>query len=130
MHSIRLFLIGLLASLSIFEEGTALAQDQPIFSQGQAQTVNSGLVECTGHSSRNSAIGIVTAKDGSKWTVSAPVHFSKSLFANDLYNDCSGNRYEGPQDVDLNAIPIRTQAGGEDVYTAYIFADNYFCILR
>ncbi len=126
MVIVRLLVIGLLGLPSLFSEGTAWARDQAIFSQGQARVINSGLMECRGRRSRTSAIGEITATDGSKWTVPAAVHYSKPLFADDLYNDCSGIRYDSPRDIDLNALPIRTQAGGTDVYTAYIFADNYF----
>ena len=126
MKTFLLLLLGLGASLGSTLEKTAWAQSQPVYSQGRAETTNAGLFKCRGGYSRNSAVGKVTASDGSEWTVPAVVNFSKSLFANDLYNVCNSIRNDGPKDVDLKAVPIRTQAGGEDVYTAYVFADNYF----
>ncbi|MBT6093785.1 MAG: hypothetical protein HOH04_02815 [Rhodospirillaceae bacterium] len=124
-------MIGLLASLCLFFKGlipgdTALAQDRVTFTQGPGRADNTALMECQGYRSRPSAIGTVSAEDGSQWTVPGPVHFSTALFADDLYNDCSGKRYRGPEDIDLSAIPVRTHAGGEETFTAYVFADNYF----
>lgn len=126
MLFIRLSVLGLFVCFRVLGGGTAYSQEQPTFSQGPAQIVHSGLIKCTDRGARVSALGMVTAMDGSKWIVPAPVHYSKHLFANDLYNDCSGNRPNSPKDLDLTAIPLRTEADGKDVYSAYIFADNYF----
>ena len=126
MGGFRLALTALVACLTIFGTGNVSADDQPIFSQGKARILKTGLVECGGWRSRPSAVGEVTASNGSTWTVPAPVHYDKSLFADDLFNGCGGKEYSGPGEIDLNTIPVRTQAGGTEVFTAYLFADNYF----
>jgi len=126
MPYIRFLLINLLALIVLFESSAVFAQEQPVFSKGDAQVVNPALMTCEGKRSRISSLGRVVAEDGSRWVVPAPVHFSTSLFASDLYNDCSGKRHKGPGSVELSSLPVQTQSGGTDVYTAYIFADNYF----
>tara|TARA_B100000315_G_scaffold250879_1_gene284589 strand:+ start:1204 stop:2175 length:972 start_codon:yes stop_codon:yes gene_type:complete len=126
MRFLQLVLLGLIAGPTLIGPIDVLAEDHPAFSQGNAQTTISGLIKCGGWRSRPSAIGEVTATDGSRWTVPARVNYKKSLFADDLYNGCGGKQYSSLRDIDLNKIPIRTQAGGKEVFTAYIFADNYF----
>ena len=126
MRILQLIILALVAGLTLIGPEKVFAQDQPAFSQGGARTINSGLIKCGGWRSGPSAIGEVTAADGSRWTVPARVNYKKSLFADDLFNECGGKEFSGPGEIDLNSIPVRKQAGGTDIYTAYIFADNYF----
>jgi|SaaInl4_150m_RNA_FD_contig_81_336520_length_1005_multi_4_in_0_out_0_1 hypothetical protein len=126
MRILQLIILALVAGLTLIGPEKVFAQDQPAFSQGGARTINSGLIKCGGWRSRPSAIGEVTAADGSRWTVPARVNYKKSLFADDLFNECGGKEFSSPSEIDLNSIPVRKQAGGIDIYTAYIFADNYF----
>lgn len=102
------------------------AADAPTFSEGNAQILNHGLMTCQGHRARVSALGTVNDEKGQSWVVPAKVNFDPLYFADDLYNECNGETYSGSDSFDLNKVKIRTQAGGQDIYTAYVFADNYF----
>lgn len=88
----------------------------------------STLLSCS--NGRNSPLGTITSTDGNTWTVPADVNFEDSSFptASDLYNPCSGVQYntaaEAIAALDGSDI-IEVDAGGA-VYTAYVFADNYF----
>lgn len=103
----------------------AAAQEAPSFSSGIARTINPGLIDCPGWGSRVSAVGRITSEDGKQWIVPAPTNFTAALKASDLHNPCGGKRLSGTGELDLNAVPV-TDAGGTEIFTAYIFADNYF----
>lgn len=120
------FPIVLIAALLLGFENAALAQDQPTIVRGEARITNPGLTECGGRGSRVSATGEVVDQNGVRWKLPAPVTYSKPLFADDLHNRCSGKQYASYGDLDLSTIPVRTTAGGKEIFTAIIFADNYF----
>lgn len=94
------------------------------FTTGPAKTTDPGLIDC-GSGSRVSAVGEITATDGTVWTVPAATNFTTGPKAPDLYNDCAGTTRSGVSDLDLASLPL-ADAGGTEEFTAYVFADNYF----
>jgi arylsulfatase A-like enzyme len=77
---------------------------------------------------RVSAVGAVTATDGTIWTVPSATQFTTAAKAPDLYNDASGvtpaNIAAAQAAID-NAPTVVIDNDGE-VVTGYLFADNYF----
>lgn len=80
---------------------------------------------------RIAAVGTMKSSDNKSWTVPASVAFSNPSFpfAPDLYNQyVKGHTYKTNAEAEqalLESQLIKVDAQG-DVYTAYIFADNYF----
>ncbi len=111
----------ILATLSI--SITAIAEEAT-WTTGTATVVNDGLIDC-GRGTRTSAVGNITSDDGTVWTVPAQTLYTTAPKATDMFNECDGIKYTRSSDVDLNAVPV-VDAGGNDLFTAYIFADNYF----
>ena len=123
MARISSVLVLAIATLAI--AGAALAQEQPSFTTGPARTDVANLFDCPGSRARVSPVGTIRSDDGKQWTVPAETHFQTVPKAADLYNQCRGKRPRSLADVDLAAVPV-IEAGGSQVFTAYIFADNYF----
>ena len=98
--------------------------EQPSFTKGIATTINPGLIDCGGRS-RVSAVGEITSEDGLKWTVPAKTEFETATKASDLFNQCGGEELDGVSELKLDSVPV-IDAGGSEVFTAYLFADNYF----
>ncbi len=94
------------------------------FSSGPAETVIEGLIDC-GEGSRPSNVGTITAEDGTDWTVPADTAFADGPKASDLYNECANITNASLGDVDLASVPVM-DAGGEEEFKAFVFADNYF----
>lgn len=94
------------------------------FTQGRARTINEGLLDCRG--GRVSAVGTITADDGTTWTVPAATAYETGPRAADLYNECGGAMLASSAELDLEALPITEVNADGEVITAYIFADNYF----
>ncbi len=94
------------------------------FSRGLATTTTSSLIDC-GRGSRVSAVGKITAEDGSEWTLPADTSFTEGPKAADLYNDCGGDIRGGVDNFDVSEVVLQ-DAGGDEEFVAYIFADNYF----
>ncbi len=113
-------------SVFLITTAQASASDLPAFSNGNPVISNQGLITCNGHRSRTSAMGTVRDENGQTWDVPAKVNFDPSYFADDLHNVCSGITHSRIDDLDLNKVRIRKQAGGQETYTAYLFGDNYF----
>lgn len=101
----------------------ALAQE-PSFTRGPATVVDPGLYEC-GKRSRVSAVGEIVAEDGTVWTVPADTAFTTAPKATNLYDTCTDVTPSGEAEVDLDLVPV-VDLGGDTVFTAFIFADNYF----
>lgn len=101
----------------------AFAQE-PSFTTGPAETTNPGLIDC-GNRSRISPVGEIAADDGTVWTVPAATNFETAPKATDLYNECGGIQLGSLSELDLADVPLM-DAGGDEEFTAYIFADNYF----
>ena len=103
---------------------SATKAQEPSFSVGPATEINSGLFDC-GPRARISAVGKIAAEDGTEWIVPAQTHFETATKATDLYNECNGNTMAGIEALDLTEVPL-LDAGGDEEFVAYIFADNYF----
>ena len=78
---------------------------------------------------RVAGIGTISATDNSVWTVPAEVNYTNSNFptASDLYNP-DGNKYANSIEALAAFNPaniINIDTAGE-IYTGFIFADNYF----
>lgn len=111
------------AIMAIATATSAFAQ-APAFTTGRATTKNPGLVEC-GKGSRVSAVGEIADASGKLWTVPAATRFGSAPPAADLFNECGGIQLSKLSKLDLSSVPVM-DAGGPEVFTAYIFADNYF----
>ncbi|WP_160181870.1 hypothetical protein [Paraglaciecola mesophila] len=96
----------------------------PSFTQGLGKTTNEGLFDC-GPRARISRMGTITAEDGSEWVVPGENHFDSAPKAADLYNECNGNTHASLEEVDPASVPV-FDAGGEEEFVMYLFADNYF----
>lgn len=97
-------------------------------SRGLAKTEIENVYVC--ERGRKTDIGSINSSDGKTWTVPAATHLLDTEFpiASDLNNPCNGNSYQTASEalgkLDGSDI-IEVNVDGE-VYTAYIFADNYF----
>jgi hypothetical protein len=80
---------------------------------------------------RVAALGNINSTNGTTWTVPADVNYSNASFpfASDLYNSyVAGHSYSNATSAlsALNGTDIITIDNVGEVYTAYIFGDNYF----
>ncbi len=80
---------------------------------------------------RVAALGTVISSDGRTWTVPSEVNFTNTAFpiASDLHNSYVTNRSYTSAALAvaaLNGSDIITINATGEVYTAYIFGDNYF----
>jgi hypothetical protein len=80
---------------------------------------------------RAAGIGTIVSTDNKSWTVPAEVNYNNASFpfASDLYNSyVSGHSYTSATNAiaALNGSDIVTIDNSGQLYTAYIFADNYF----
>lgn len=97
-------------------------------SQGVGTTTTANLFPA---GQRVAALGAVTSSDYKTWTVPADINFTNGSFpfASDLYNSyVAGHSYTtAPQAIAaLSGSDIITIDASGEVYTAYVFADNYF----
>ena len=98
--------------------------------QGRAQTIVEDLYKCPVKvgNHRVSAVGRITATDGTVITVPAETALQKGLGpkSSDLYNECAQVTPKNSSEVSAaNAPVIEVDADGE-VITGYIVADNYY----
>lgn len=120
----------LIAACFATVSSAAVAQ-QPSFSKGLAETTDANLFECgdakrvSKTKDRISPVGTIRSEDGKMWVVPADTLFKTGPKATDLLNECAGNIPNNTSEVDLAKIPV-IDAGGSEVFTAYLFADNYF----
>lgn len=96
--------------------------------QGIATTVTEAIYTC--ERGRKTDVGEIMSTDGKKWTVPAPTNYTNIdfPFSADLFNSCEGKNYTTVEEAlshfdDSNIIEIDPEG---EVFTAYIFADNYF----
>lgn len=96
--------------------------------QGLATTTAENIYTCD--RGRKTDVGEITSLDGKKWIVPANTNFQNDVFpfASDLHNVCVGNTYSDAAtalskltDADI----INIDKNGE-LFTAYVFGDNYF----
>lgn len=96
--------------------------------QGLAKTLEERIYQCEG--GRKTDIGMIMSTDGRQWTVPASTNFKNKNFpdASDLYNFCNGNTYSNAQEAisKLDGSDIIEIDQNGKLFTAYIFADNYF----
>lgn len=96
--------------------------------QGPGDTTVANIFSCTG--GRPTNLGTIIAQDSTIWDLPAANNYLNSTFPNasDLYNSCNGNTYATATDavaaLSGNDIIVIDSTG--EVFTAYIFADNYF----
>ena len=124
MNSVKFVLACFALGTSVFGH-VAMAEDLPSWTTGPAETIDPSLYECQGARARVTAVGRITSDDGKAWIVPAETHFESADKAADLFNQCSGVEHRSLADLDLGTIPLM-DAGGVEVFTAYVFADNYF----
>ncbi len=98
--------------------------------QGRAKTVIDNLYQCPVKvgNHRISAVGQITATDGTVLTVPAETAFQKGFGPKgaDLYNECTQITPKKSGDVSAaNVATVEVDPDGE-VITGYIVADNYF----
>lgn len=98
---------------------------QPSFTQGEANTNITTLYTWTGDNPRTAKTATIKSADGIEWTVPAATNFRTATMAPDLYNEANAVTPAGIADVDLAAVPV-IDAGGDEIFTAYVFGDNYF----
>ncbi len=97
-------------------------------SQGKGTTTTANLFAA---GIRVAALGTVTSTDNKAWAVPADVNYASSAFplASDLHNSyVTGHAYATAASAvaALSGSDIVTIGSGGEVYTAYVFADNYF----
>jgi hypothetical protein len=96
--------------------------------QGIAKTVAEDIYSC--ERGRKTDVGEITSTDSKKWIVPAQTNYTDAdfPFATDLFNSCEGKNYATTEEALSNFDDTNTVTIDEDgeVFTAYIFADNYF----
>jgi hypothetical protein len=112
--------------------GAADAQEavQRFVTQGRAKTVVDDLYKCPVKvgNHRVSAVGEITATDGTVITVPAETAFQKgaTLKGADLYNECTQITPQKSSEVSAIDVPVVEIDPDGEVITGYIVADNYF----
>lgn len=96
--------------------------------QGTGTTTTSNLFSS---GVRVAALGTITSTDNKTWTLPAEVNFTNTTFpfASDLYNSyVSGHSYANSTAASaaLSSSNIVTVDADGEIFTAYIFGDNYF----
>ncbi|MDC7787112.1 hypothetical protein J2S22_005667 [Rhodoplanes tepidamans] len=96
--------------------------------QGQAKVTVENLYKCpvTVSNHRVSAVGTITATDGTVITMPARVQYGKGPIAADLYNECNQVTPAKSADVDASKVPVVEIDPDGEVITGYVVADNYF----
>ncbi|MGB5437048.1 MAG: hypothetical protein WBM98_14230 [Maribacter sp.] len=96
--------------------------------QGIASTITEDIYSC--ERGRKTDLGKITSTDNKEWIVPAETNYTNNdfPFAADLFNSCEGKTYKTTQQAlsnyaDSHIITIDTDG---ELYTSYIFADNYF----
>jgi hypothetical protein len=94
--------------------------------QGEATTKIESLFECELGRARVAGQGEIVDIHGETWTVPADNEFLNGPYADNMYDECSGNRSNSINDVDVQSVPVVTVDESGDIITGYLFADNYF----
>lgn len=96
--------------------------------QGPTSEQVENLFEC--ERGRITNVGVIKSTDGKEWIVPAPTNFTNSDFptSSDLHNSCNGNTYANAEEAisKLDGSDIIEIDKDGSLFTAYIFADNYF----
>ena len=96
--------------------------------QGRAATTIENLYVCPEKiaNSRRSAVGTITATDGTVLTVPAATAFQTGPKAADLYNECTKATPRSAAEVSVDKVPVVEIDADGEVVTGYVVADNYF----
>jgi hypothetical protein len=96
--------------------------------QGLAKTVNENLFKCEVplRNYRISAVGTITADDGTVLAVPANTAYQTGPKLRDLFNECNKTTPAKLTDVKPENVPIVEIDPDGEVITGYIVADNYF----
>lgn len=106
----------------VFAVRTAAAAT-PSITRGRATQTTANLLP---GGQRLSAVGTITATDGSAWTVPSATRFLTGTRAGDLYNEVSGITPGNFTAAAIDSAPtVVIDPDGESI-TGFIFADNYF----
>jgi hypothetical protein len=101
-----------------------------IVTQGPAKVLVENLYKCpvTTSNHRVSAVGEITATDGTVITVPAVTAFQKGLGPKgpDLYNECTQVTPRNAAEVSNAAVPVTDVDRDGEVIDGYIVADNYY----
>jgi hypothetical protein len=123
--------IGLLVTGARAQQMPVPPADPPakrMVTQGLAKTVIDNLFKCevkvTNH--RISAVGTITAKDGTVLTVPAETVYQKGPKLPDLFNECNKVTPQKLADVKIEDVPIVEIDKDGDVVTGFVMADNYY----
>ena len=108
--------------------GEAVTAPKRFVTQGLAKTVTDNLFKCevkvTNH--RVSAVGTITAADGTTLTVPAETRFQTEQKLPDLFNECNKATPTTLGEVDIDKVPVVEIDADGEVVTGTIVADNYF----
>ena len=110
----------------------ALAQPAPTaarhVTQGLAERTVDNIAVCgrPAPNSRLSALGRITAQDGTALVVPAATSFTTGPRLPDLFNLCTGTTPERFAEVDLARLPVVEIDRDGEVITASLIGDNYF----
>lgn len=96
--------------------------------QGFISAENEHFFICEG--GRKTIVGEIVSTDEKRWVVPAQTNFENDQFpfASDLHNLCNGNTYDDANEAISkldNTDIVEIDKDGE-LFTAFIFADNYF----
>jgi len=120
----------MLAAGAAWLPGEASAQPAVVrhVTQGRASTVIENLFRCTEKVSnhRISAVGTITATDGTVLTVPAETAYQKGPRGYDLYNECNKVVPRKSSEVSAGGVPVVEIDADGEVVTGYLVADNYF----
>ena len=94
--------------------------------QGRAKTVIDNLLRCTGKiaNHRISAVGTITATDGTVLTVPARTSYQTAPKAADLHNECNQVAPKRAADVSTANVPVVEIDKDGEVVTGFIVVDN------
>ncbi len=108
--------------------GTSEYKGTASVTQGIARTTIEDLYAC--ERGRKTDVGEISSSDNKKWVVPANTNYRNNdfPFAADLFNSCEGINYSTAEEAlsNFDEADIVTIDSEGEVYTAYIFADNYF----
>lgn len=130
--ALRGLFLAVALSASLAEAQTASpaapAGAKRLVTQGLARTVTENLFRCgvpvSNH--RVSAVGTITATDGTSITVPAETAYTTGPKLPDLFNECSGVTPKTFAEVKAGDVPIVEIDPDGEVVTGTIVSDNYF----
>ncbi len=128
VRNLALLLLG--CAVMTAGEVSAQGEVKRHVTQGRATTVVENLYKCPVKvgNHRISAVGQITATDGTVLTVPAETAFQKGQgpVGTDLYNECNQVKPKTSAEVKTDHVPVVVIDPDGEVITGYIVADNYF----